>query len=207
MAQSRERLQQSVKTLERYSACDISDALLRLKVPGAGFVADLTVYHDAHDATGSHHIAGQPEAARPASRKRPKTIAPASTVLFAEKGVAVAWPARNIPDDTHWADLAEPGTVVVIRQPDGQTNAVCGGIMALRMKARQVEGIVTVGRIRDVGELRSTGLSVSSSCCHLSPVSRPLPLHPASPSPFGQPRLLIPANIFFLLPCTLYCLD
>ena len=152
MDQPLDRLQESVKALERYAACDISDALLQLKVPGAGFVADLAVYHD--------HALGQPDATT-----APKTIAPASTVLFAENGATLTTPAKNIPGDAHWADLTEPDSIVVMKQPDGQTNAVCGGITALRMKVRRVKGIVTIGRIRDVDELRSTGLLVSFSAC------------------------------------------
>jgi len=139
--------------LRKYTACDISDALLKLKVPGAGFVPDLFMY--ASPETGA--INGK------------VMIAPASTVLFAPKGMTTAshegqrYPQPNIPEDVHWADLTEPGTIVVIKQPDGLKNAVCGGIMALRMKMCQAEGIVICGRARDLDELKSTGLSVSGS--------------------------------------------
>ncbi|KAJ9423372.1 ribonuclease E inhibitor RraA/Dimethylmenaquinone methyltransferase [Fusarium oxysporum] len=113
--------------LQQYSACDISDALLKLKVPGAGFVADLNLYSSPEgDATSV-------------------TVAPVST---------------NIPEGTHWADLTEPGTIVVLKQPDGQKNAVCGGIMAVRMKVCQAKGIVVAGRARDIAELKSTSLPI-----------------------------------------------
>ncbi|KPM37496.1 hypothetical protein AK830_g9068, partial [Neonectria ditissima] len=127
-------------TLQRYSACDVSDALLKLKVPGAGFVADLSLL--------------SPPAGDPAS----VTVAPVSTVLFAAKGHDLAEPAANIPKGVHWADLTPPGTVVVLQQPEGQRNAVCGGIMAVRMKVCQAKGIVVAGRARDIGELKSTAL-------------------------------------------------
>jgi regulator of RNase E activity RraA len=136
-------LSQDILTeLDRYTACDISDALLKLKVPGAGFVADLTPYSLPSDTAGA------------------KVIAPVSTILFVPKGEAPDSPSGNIPAGAHWADLSQPGTVVVMRQPPGQKNAVCGGIMALRMKMLDVKGIVTAGRIRDLEELRATSLPV-----------------------------------------------
>ncbi|KAL7794495.1 RraA-like protein [Trichoderma ceciliae] len=136
-----------IAQLQQYSACDISDALLKLNVPGAGYIADLVAY--------------SPQQASRAFES-PVTIAPVSTVLFAPKGQPAGdnLPAQNIPKDAHWADLAEPGTFAVLKQPLGQTNAVCGGIMALRMQVRRVRGIVVAGRVRDLDELRSTNLPI-----------------------------------------------
>lgn len=133
----------TVSRLQQYTACDISDALVKLKVPGAGFVADLNLYS---------HVRGDDVSV---------TVAPVSTVLFAVKGDTPAEPPTNIPGDSHWADLTEPDTVVIIKQPDGQKNAVCGGIMALRMRLRRAQGIVVAGRARDIDELRSIALPVS----------------------------------------------
>ncbi|KAJ0164165.1 4-hydroxy-4-methyl-2-oxoglutarate aldolase [Colletotrichum tanaceti] len=131
-----------IAALRDFTACDISDALVKLKVPGAGFLPDL-------------QLLGQSSAADP-----PLTIAPASTILFARKGKTLDSPQSNIPKDTHWVDMTQAGTVVIIRQPDGQKNAVCGGIMAVRMKVRQAKAVVVVGRARDLGELASTGLPI-----------------------------------------------
>ncbi|KAF4991167.1 hypothetical protein FGRMN_8003 [Fusarium graminum] len=128
--------------LQQYSACDISDALLKLKVPGAGFVADLNLYSSPEGGATS------------------ATVAPVSTVLFAAQGQDLPGIQRNIPDGTHWADLTEAGTIVVLKQPDGQKNAVCGGIMAVRMKVCQAKGIVVAGRARDIRELKSTSLPI-----------------------------------------------
>ncbi|KAH6900749.1 ribonuclease E inhibitor RraA/Dimethylmenaquinone methyltransferase [Thelonectria olida] len=130
--------------LQKYSACDISDALLKLKVPGAGFIADLSLVSPIQGSTA------------------PVTVAPVSTVLFAPKGQVLAEPAANIPKDVHWADLTVPKTIVVLKQPDGQKNAVCGGIMAVRMKVCQAKGIIVAGRARDIEELRSTSLPIWS---------------------------------------------
>ncbi|OLN85204.1 4-hydroxy-4-methyl-2-oxoglutarate aldolase [Colletotrichum chlorophyti] len=131
-----------IAALHKYTACDISDALVKLRVPAGGFLPDLQPL-------------GQQK-----SVDAPITIAPASTVLFARKGETLDSPPANIPKDTHWADLTQPGTVVIIRQPDGQKNAVCGGIMAVRMKVRQAKAVVVVGRARDLIELTSTGLPI-----------------------------------------------
>ena len=57
--------------------------------------------------------------------------------------------------------MADEGTVVVIEQPEEQTCAAIGGIMAVRMKARSVKGVVVGGRVRDVEELKDSGLPVS----------------------------------------------
>lgn len=132
-----------VAQLQTYTACDISDALLKLKVPGAGFIADLNLY-----------------CPQPGQDTTP-TIAPVSTVLFIAKGETPADPVPNIPDGLHWSDATEPGSFIVIKQPPGQTNAVCGGIMALRIKIRGAKGVAVAGRVRDLAELRSTNLPVS----------------------------------------------
>ncbi|KAF7558546.1 hypothetical protein G7046_g5604 [Stylonectria norvegica] len=132
----------AIAKLRQYTACDISDALLKLKVPGAGFLPDLNLYSPP---------AGDPTAV---------TIAPVSTVLFAVKGQQLEEPSSNIPKGVHWADLTQPGTIVLLKQPDGQKNAICGGIMAIRMKVCQAKGIIVAGRARDIGELKSTALPI-----------------------------------------------
>ncbi|KJZ70415.1 hypothetical protein HIM_10183 [Hirsutella minnesotensis 3608] len=131
-----------VSKLQEFTACDVSDALLKLKVPGAGFIADLNQYSPVAGATQA------------------PTIAPVSTVLFVAKGDTPTMPAQNIPNGVHWSDLTVPNSFVVLKQAPNQTNAVCGGIMALRMRARGVRGIVVAGRVRDLAELRSTNLPI-----------------------------------------------
>ncbi|KAM4063025.1 aldolase/RraA domain-containing protein [Hirsutella rhossiliensis] len=131
-----------VAQLQAYTACDISDALLKLKVPGAGFIADLNLYspHASQDAV--------------------PTIALVSTVLWVAKGETPAEPTPNLPDGLHWSDAIEPDSFIVMKQPPGQTNAVCGGIMALRIKVRGAKGIAVAGRVRDLPELRGTNLPI-----------------------------------------------
>ena len=145
----------ALETLLRYTACDVADALLKLDVPNAGYLPDLTLH-----------------APRPATSFGQVTIAPASTVLFVSKGEDVPshYPAANIPTGTHWVDATQAETIVVMRQPDSQKCAVLGGIMALRMKVLNAKGVVVSGRVRDVVELGESGLLVSKfvlicKCC------------------------------------------
>lgn len=103
----------------------------------------------------------------------PKIIAPASTFKFIPKSGASLPPFETTPEDkhgfpagTHWVDWAEPGTVAVIDQPQGQSCAVLGGIMAVRMKCVGVSGVVVNGRIRDLGEITGCKIPVGfSSIC------------------------------------------
>lgn len=135
--------------LRRYGACDISDALLKLKVPGAGFLPDLIPYCDQVSQDGT-------------SRLQPILVAPASTVLFIPKNDSgSAFPPSNIPAGAHWVDLTQPKTIAILSQPEGQKNAVLGGIMAHRMKKLNAVGVVVHGRIRDIEELKGTELMVS----------------------------------------------
>ncbi|KAL2075825.1 hypothetical protein VTL71DRAFT_768 [Oculimacula yallundae] len=133
-----------LQILQKYTSCDIADALVKLKVPNAGFLADLKLI-----------------APSPGSLSSEVLIAPASTVLFAQKtGPTEGYPAANIPSGNHFVDLTQPETIVVMQQPEGQICAVLGGIMALRMKVLNAKGVVVSGRVRDIVELESTGLPI-----------------------------------------------
>ncbi|KAF8866860.1 RraA-like protein [Acephala macrosclerotiorum] len=139
--------QEQVETLEKYTACDIADALLKLKVPNAGFLVDLRLVSPTVTSI---------------KRAEFITIAPASTVVMASKtgGDISALPEANVPSGKHWVDLTEPNTIVVMTQPEGQKCAVLGGIMALRMKVLNARGVVVNGRVRDIVELESTRLPI-----------------------------------------------
>ncbi|KKA28676.1 hypothetical protein TD95_003078 [Thielaviopsis punctulata] len=127
--------------LLEYSACDISDALVHLGIANGGFLRDL-------------HARNTP---------RP-VLAPAFTVLFTPKSAApAALPPANIPPAMHWVDMAERDSIVVIHQPPGQTNAVCGGIMALRMAVLGVAGVLVDGRVRDVQEFAALDVPILST--------------------------------------------
>jgi regulator of RNase E activity RraA len=131
----------SLETLQNYTACDISDALLKLKVPHAGFIPDLIAY------------------VPPPNRL---LIGPVSTALFVAKDTSADanLPSSNIPAGAHWVDLIPAGTILLQSQPRGQRNAVLGGIMAARLHHLDVLAVITHGRIRDVRELKDIGLPV-----------------------------------------------
>lgn len=135
-----------ITDLYRYTACDIADALLVLKVPNAGYIPDL------------HIRAAGPSRS---STSNNITIAPASTVLMVSKTSTEHDVAGNIAEDKHWVDLTQPETIVVIQQAEGQVCAVLGGIMAARMKVLKTKGVVVNGRVRDIEQLKESGLLVS----------------------------------------------
>uniref|UniRef100_A0A093VPI8 Protein DlpA n=1 Tax=Talaromyces marneffei PM1 TaxID=1077442 RepID=A0A093VPI8_TALMA len=149
-------LEQKLKALESLSACDVSDALVKLqKVPAgspvrAGQLADISPM--------------SPFIGRQANKS--KIIAPAVTFKFIPKGDAaptVSDPEKNgFPPGKHWVDWNQPGTIAVLDQPAEQYCAVLGGIMAARMSYIGVKAVVVNGRVRDLAELSASGLHVWS---------------------------------------------
>jgi len=97
---------------------------------------------------------------------QPKIIAPASTLKLVDKKSdekpLLESDLGAIPKGSHWVDMTDEGTIVVIEQPSEQYCAAIGGIMATRMKVRGVVGCLVSGRVRDLAELGRSGLSVRS---------------------------------------------
>jgi len=90
-------------------------------------------------------------------------MAPKATESFPNAAqFSGAHPASNLPDARPYADYTEPGTIVVISQPAGQSCAVVGGIMAARMKKLGAQAIVVDGRVRDLVALNATQLPIWS---------------------------------------------
>lgn len=56
----------------------------------------------------------------------------------------------NIPKNTHWTECTAAGSVVLIKQPEGQRCALIGDLIAARLKRRGTLGIVAAGRVRDI---------------------------------------------------------
>ncbi|RLM00801.1 hypothetical protein CFD26_108022 [Aspergillus turcosus] len=147
-------IEQKLNELQKYSACDVSDALLKLQKPQgtaarAGHLADFTPF--------------SPSIGRNATQ--PKIIAPASTFKFISKDDRIPPSAEpedshGFPAGTHWVDFAKPGTIAVLEQPADQHCAVLGGIMALRMKVLGVRGVLVNGRVRDLAEINECKLPV-----------------------------------------------
>ncbi|WP_029032321.1 RraA family protein [Salinarimonas rosea] len=95
------------------------------------------------------------------------TAAGARLRPFHAPGVRLAGPALTVktrPGDNlmvHKAiDLAEPGDVIVVDAGGDLTNAILGEIMVAIAKKRGVAGIVIDGAIRDVDEIRASGLAM-----------------------------------------------
>ncbi|KAF7176995.1 hypothetical protein CNMCM7691_004536 [Aspergillus felis] len=148
-------IEQKLNELQKYSACDVSDALLKLqKLPAgaaarAGHLADFTPF--------------SPSIGRNATQ--PKIIAPASTFKFISKDDRIPPSAKpedlhGFPAGTHWVDFAKPGTIAVLEQPADQHCAVLGGILAVRMKVLGVRGVLVNGRVRDLAEINECKLPV-----------------------------------------------
>ncbi|KAL4788184.1 hypothetical protein BJX76DRAFT_345057 [Aspergillus varians] len=148
-------IQKKLDALRNYSACDVSDALLKLQKPApgspprAGYLADFTPF--------------SPTLGR--NTTEPKIIGEASTIRFIPKSSPSPEPESDasphtFPPGKHWVDCTTPGTIVLIEQPAGQHCAVVGGIMAVRMKTLGVKGVVVNGRIRDLSEIHAAGLPV-----------------------------------------------
>jgi len=160
----------------------VSDALLKLQKPAsgevlrAGYLADISELF--HGYTGScTTLIAPPVPYAPISpymgfsKEQPKVIGPASTLKLVAKDSGMSTLPESDPNaitkGQHWVDLTEEGTVVVIEQPEGQSCAAVGGIMALRMKARGAKGCVVGGRVRDLEELNNCGLPVSARTAFL----------------------------------------
>ncbi|OKL60085.1 hypothetical protein UA08_04714 [Talaromyces atroroseus] len=159
--------EQKLKALESLSACDVSDALLKLQKTPAG--SQLRAGQLADISERKFYL---PKARYPVSPfigrqgGKSKIIAPAVTFQFVPKTgptPEAADPETNgFPPGKHWVDWNQPGTIAVLNQPAGQYCAVLGGIMAARMSFLGVKAVVVNGRVRDLAELSATGLHVWS---------------------------------------------
>lgn len=116
----------------------------------------------------------------------PKIAAPATTFKFLAKdasppSIATENPEKHgFPPGKHWVDYVDEfqasdpsgaGSIVVIEQPENQRCAVTGGIMATRMKALGIKATVVGGRVRDLKELKATGLPVCLDLSWFCPVA------------------------------------
>lgn len=154
----------------------VSDALLKLEKPKpgqaarAGHLADIGRALLAHSESSCRltvplvpFAPASPFASN--AERQPKVIAKASTLKLVNKSDTIeplsSSDPHAIPKHSHWADETEEDTILVIEQPSTQTCAAVGGIMAARMKVRGLHGCVVGGRVRDLAELRRSGLPVS----------------------------------------------
>ncbi|OCF31437.1 hypothetical protein I317_07706 [Kwoniella heveanensis CBS 569] len=127
-----------VERLKEFAACDVSDALLKLKHPHGGFLADIVMYSPQMQSGDT------------------KIVGPAYTVKFVKNNhVNAPKPPNN------YIDTVPEGHVVFISGPSSrQVNALYGGLMSLRAKQRGAAGTVIDGRVRDLAEQRSLNYPV-----------------------------------------------
>jgi 4-hydroxy-4-methyl-2-oxoglutarate aldolase len=113
-----------VKRLKRLDCCAVSDALDKLKLPGA--VTGLP------QRSGAGRIAGR-----------------AVTVKLGT-GEAPPGPARHLGCTA--IEAAGPDSVIVVEQRSGVEAGCWGGLLSLGAKVRGVAGVVADGPVRDVDE-------------------------------------------------------
>ncbi|KAH8817078.1 ribonuclease E inhibitor RraA/Dimethylmenaquinone methyltransferase [Xylogone sp. PMI_703] len=121
-----------VEALKSFSTCDVSDALLKLKHPNGGFLADLIMWSPQRQEGDT------------------KIVGPAYTVQYVPKGTDT--PAHS----GHYIDSIPAGAVVFISSPK-TVNAVYGGLMSNRARASGAVGTIVDGRVRDLNEHRDLG--------------------------------------------------
>ncbi|KAF8844306.1 RraA-like protein [Paxillus ammoniavirescens] len=139
--------------LASFSACEISDALIKLGSPHGGHIPDIHML--------SPSVSGS----------QVKICAPAYTVQMV---LASDQAAPKL--SAHYVDTATPGSVVVIDAPPRVKNAVWGGLMTAGAQAREAVGVVISGRCRDLEEHRAAGFPVFArghSTLGQSPFVRP----------------------------------
>ncbi|KAG1865817.1 ribonuclease E inhibitor RraA/Dimethylmenaquinone methyltransferase [Suillus subalutaceus] len=147
--------------LSQFSACEISDALIKLGSPNGGHIPDV------HMLSPTSQV---------------KICAPAYTVQM------VLTSDKSAPKlSSHFVDTATPGSVVVVDAPPQAKNAVWGGLMTAGAQARGAVAVVISGRCRDLAEHRAADFPVFArghSTVGQSPFVRPsgvnvtLTIHP-----------------------------
>ncbi|KAH7888694.1 ribonuclease E inhibitor RraA/Dimethylmenaquinone methyltransferase [Phlebopus sp. FC_14] len=127
---------QNTSPLAVFSACELSDALIKLGSPHGGHIPDICMFSPR------------------VSESQVRVCAPAYTVQM------VLASDQNAPKlSTHYVDTITPGSVVVINAPPLK-NAVWGGLMTAGAQARGAVGVVIAGRCRDLAEHRAADFPV-----------------------------------------------
>lgn len=122
-----------VEQLKNFTTCDVSNALVKLKYRHGGFLSGLTLWSPERQA-GDTRIVG-----------------PAYTVQYAP----LSDPAPKLAQ--HYIDAVPAGAVVFVSCPPRTPNAVYGGLMTARARARGAVGSIVDGRFRDLHEQREMG--------------------------------------------------
>lgn len=145
----------------------MSDALVKLGVKNGGFIPEMGLLSERAVSMAN-------------SKDRAKVIAPAWTVLMVPKSSRseeddwVDGVMPNIPEGVHFADLTQPGRIVVIQAPFSYAAAL-GGLIGTRMQIRRATGVIVSGRVRDLDELNGLRIPVRFKSPLEAPHTHPSP--------------------------------
>ncbi|KAI9639645.1 ribonuclease E inhibitor RraA/Dimethylmenaquinone methyltransferase [Dioszegia hungarica] len=128
--------------LLQISTCDISDALVKLRLDGdgtqtGGLIPDLKMYSPLYEA-GTTRIVG-----------------PVFTVRM-----TLASDGTSPRPSTHFVDACPGEHIMMMQVPRGVKAATWGGLMSIGAKTRGVQGVVIDGGCRDLAEHREIGFPV-----------------------------------------------
>ncbi|PWY74511.1 RraA-like protein [Aspergillus sclerotioniger CBS 115572] len=126
-----------LRALQRFTSCDVGDALVKLGVPQGGYLSGLTMYSPGLMSSTA------------------KIFGPAYTV----KMVHAADKAPPTPK-VHFADAIPQNSVVFVSQPKGLISACWGGLMSTRAQKRGAAGVIIDGKFRDINEHRELGIGL-----------------------------------------------
>ncbi len=124
----------TVQRLRRLDACAVSDALDKLKLPGA--------------------VSGLPQ------RSGHRRIAGRAVTMKVGPGVPPPGPPRHLGCTA--IEAAGPSDVIVVEQTSGVEAGCWGGLLTLGAKVRGVAGVVADGPLRDVDEAIGYGFPIFS---------------------------------------------
>jgi len=149
-------MQATLKELARFSTCDISDALIKLKVRHGGFLSGLTLWSPLRQE-GSTRIVGTVYTVKYVLND--DTHAPKLQSHYVRNNLTRFFRCV-LGAYINQIDSIPHGAVVFISCPSGVVNAVYGGLMSHRAKASGAAGSIIDGRIRDLQEHRDIGYPV-----------------------------------------------
>ncbi|OBT73692.1 hypothetical protein VF21_06216 [Pseudogymnoascus sp. 05NY08] len=121
----------ALKSLERFTSCDVGDALVKLGVRYGGFLSGLSMWSPGRQSGTS------------------KIFGPAYTVQMVDAKDTIA-PKPPM----HFADGIKPNSVVFVSQPKNLYSACWGGLMSTRAKYLGAQGVIIDGNFRHVNEHR-----------------------------------------------------
>ncbi|KAF8894097.1 ribonuclease E inhibitor RraA/Dimethylmenaquinone methyltransferase [Infundibulicybe gibba] len=159
--------------LHEFSACEISDALIKMGIQHGGYIPDINL------------IAPSPET---------KIYGPAYTVKMVH-GSDTSTPKVSF----HFVDRVPPGSIIVIDAPSQTKNAVWGGLMSAGAQAQDAAGVIISGRCRDLAEHRALGFPVfarghstlgQSPFTRVSEINVPLTIAPEGAGDFPSVTIL-----------------